>query len=199
MDREAVVTDKTEFQKTEGKLYSYYRAMARKNRIIDRLNRTEIKISQVKRDLADIHLDTPAMTANYSGMNVTGGEESSYVERAFAEIEDRLLRELQQLKERKIKLRQKIRDIDSQWEGIQYIIDNYLSDEERFVAEQKYMFGLSLRQIGHAYQKEYHEIKHNTTINEWREKIVKKVAEELKYVPAKSLQIPSTQGQKAVI
>lgn len=150
-------------------------------------------------DLSDIQIDIPSNIANYTGMNITGGEESSYVERTFAEMEIRLQQEFMRLKQRYIKLRERIRDIDGRWEGIQYIVDNYLSDEERFVAEQKYMFGLSLRQIGHAYQKEYKEIKHNTTINEWREKIVYKVAEELKYVPAKSLQNPCTQGLKGVV
>jgi hypothetical protein len=173
--------------------------MARRNRIKDRLTRTYNRIQQVRLDLSDIKMDIPSNIANYSGMNVTGGEESSYVERTFAEMEVRLQQEFMRLKQRYLKLRERIRRLDEQWEGIQYIVDNYLSDEERFIAEQKYMFGLSLRQIGHAYQQEYKEIKHNTTINEWREKIVYKVAEELKYVPAKSLQITCTQGLKDIV
>ncbi len=175
--------EKTEFQKIEGKLVAFFRARTRRNRIKDLLEAIETRINQVEGDLGNLRITIPipSLTANYSGVAVTGGEHSSYLERALIKQEEKLSNELVLLKIRRARMGQKLRELVSAWEGMEVILADVLDEEEMLIARIKYSnFRVSYREIAWLVEQETGVRRSPNTIKDKRERIVRKVAEELR-------------------
>ncbi len=172
--------NKTEFQKTESTLAAYFKARDRREELIKSIARKEQQIERVEKNIKEMRIPLPTITANYRGVAVSGGEQMSNTERMLLAQEDRLLKELAELKVRKSKLEQRLRSLENRWAWMDKVLPELLTAEEYMIAEVKYTrFRMSLQQIADHMRKHSPEkgVKyHKSTIAAKRVKIVEKVA-----------------------
>ena len=169
-------------QKVQVKLAAFFKAQMRSKQMEERLDETEKKIKQVETELKElqISLPLPSLTVNYSGIQVTGGDKSSYLEKALVRQEEKLYRELMQLKILRARLGQRIRDIKQKWEGMEMTIPIILDEEEMLIAKIKFSNReISYREIARIIEHKTCIMRSPNTIKQKIERIMYKIAKEL--------------------
>jgi len=176
--------EKTEFQQTESTLVAYFLDLIKRQSLSASIARVDNQIKRVLASITDMQIPLPTITANYQGVNVTGGEIMSNTERMLLAQEERLLDELADLKVKKSQTEQRLRKLEDRWEAMDALIAEALDAEEYFIAEMKYTnWRISLQQIANS-------LKHSgpnkgvsyskSTIAAKRERLVAKMAEALR-------------------
>lgn len=140
------------FGKTEGLLYSYFKKKQRTQLLLARLDKINKQMIDVRNILMDKDELVPSLgvVGNYMILVAAGGGSNSKVEQTYNQYEmtlDDLRNELVKLAREKIKVKMKIMQLESETEGVEFALST-LTDMERKVVEQKYLYQRSNVQIG---------------------------------------------------
>ncbi len=170
----------TVFKKTERMLYNYYRKKEGLLRNKKALETTEKHIQDIRLILMDADELIPSfgVIGNYmcmvggTGKGITGDPTVRRFDEHHKSIED-LQDELARLIRRKIKLKMRIMKLEAEMDGIEFAL-GLLDEEERNIAEQKYLYKRSNIQVGIALGMD------ESTVRYRRNAFVQKVAKSLR-------------------
>lgn len=141
------------FGKIEGLLYSYFKKKQRTQLLVSRLDKINKQMIDIRNILMDTDELVPSlgMVGNYMVLvSAGGGGGDSKVERAYSKYErtlDDLRDELVKLAREKIRIKMKIMQLESETEGIEFALST-LTEMEKKIVEQKYLYQRSNVQIG---------------------------------------------------
>lgn len=145
--------DKELFRKTEGLLYTYWKKKQRIQLLRARLDNLNKHMTDIRNILADKDELVPSIGIIGNYMTVVaagGGSGNSKVESAYnqyAKTIDDLREELVKIAREKIRLKMKVMQLEAETEGVEFVIST-LSDMEKKIVEQKYLYQRSNVQIG---------------------------------------------------
>lgn len=141
------------FGKTEGLLYSYFKKKQRLQLLLARLDKIDKQMIDIRNILMDKDELVPSlgMVGNYMVLvAASGGDDGSKVEKTLSQYEktlDNLRDDLIKLAQDKIKVKMKIMQLESETDGIEFALST-LTDMEKKIVEQKYLYQRSNVQIG---------------------------------------------------
>jgi len=130
---------KTNYQKTEGMLYSYYRRKKRITNLKSKLIRTQLRIDRLRKDIKEcnIELNDTLKAIDYSREYVYTGDTTSNIERELERAVDNILQNIERELRHKRKTKSRIRNLEKSIDDIEILLEE-LSEEELQIIELRY-------------------------------------------------------------
>ena len=130
---------KTNYQKIEGMLYSYYRRKKRITNLKSKLIRTQLRIDRLRKDIKEcnIELNDTLKAIDYSREYVYTGDTTSNIERELERAVDNILQNIEKELKHKRKTKSRIRNLEKSIDDIEILLEE-LSEEELQIIELRY-------------------------------------------------------------
>ena len=165
---------KTNYQKVEGMLYSYYRRKKRIASLKSKLVRTQLRINRLRKDIKEcnIELNDTLKAIDYSREYVYTGDTTSNIERELERAVDNILQNIEREIKHKRKTKSRIRNLEKSIDDIEILLEE-LSEEEIQILELRYSEKMSDKVISGMVNMS------RTTVQRRRTELIKELAENI--------------------
>lgn len=165
---------KTNYQKTEGMLYSYYRRKKRITNLKSKLIRTQLRIDRLRKDIKEcnIELNDTLKAIDYSREYVYTGDTTSNIERELERAVDNILKNIEREIKHKRKTKSRIRNLEKSIDDVEILLEE-LSEEELQILELRYSEKMSDKVISGMVNMS------RTTVQRRRTELIKELAENI--------------------